>query len=448
MSAKTAITNCDAAPIQGALSNSLRKFLKRNRWIGADNFFEKSDVRSVIDKVEKTAVANKINVQTKRRNLSDYTAASTIVHCFDGWNFLARACDSFISGDSSTAFHLSYYAQLRATMSIMASNGISIFNRKHFYFDLTSGDIDFITKDTTHVVSSNLLTAWSNFQPALKRTLNIIQVRNFTLYEWLNHSPFNGSPQFASALLHTWMKQWSLDVTLEKDKELREQNSYRPRFESANIPSRQAVEHLIEIWRALEPSADFAYNLMDLHFLRLTLEAAFRANTSKKPFGLDYNQFVNTTLLNLNLQGDVPLRNFLTHLASPSDHIIFSSARRLQKTNQGTLRFFDDSLASICRAVIWLRIATGFTKSFVDTSGITKTELDSWWLGLNEKLGLTSDSNKIPSTDLFSDVENAINSIDLNSPILTNRFTLFQTYGSELSVLSQFQRAAFWGLAL
>lgn len=61
-------------------------------------------------------------------------AASVIVHCFDGWSYLGRALEAEMAGDPQTAVHLGYYAELRAAMSVLASDEIGVFRNKHAVF--------------------------------------------------------------------------------------------------------------------------------------------------------------------------------------------------------------------------------------------------------------------------------------------------------------------------
>ena len=55
--------------------------------------------------------------------IGEYIASSAPLHLADGWNYLSRAFDAACRGDRGAAYHLSYYAELRAAMSLLATEG-------------------------------------------------------------------------------------------------------------------------------------------------------------------------------------------------------------------------------------------------------------------------------------------------------------------------------------
>ena len=57
------------------------------------------------------------------RKLADYAAASIPLHLSDGWCLLARAAGAVTNGDWPNAIHLGYYAELRAAMALLATQG-------------------------------------------------------------------------------------------------------------------------------------------------------------------------------------------------------------------------------------------------------------------------------------------------------------------------------------
>ena len=67
--------------------------------------------------------------------IAEYVAASAPLHASDGWHYLARAFGAISHGDRNTAIHLAYYAELRAAMAILASEGIGVLNYVHVVVD-------------------------------------------------------------------------------------------------------------------------------------------------------------------------------------------------------------------------------------------------------------------------------------------------------------------------
>ncbi len=48
------------------------------------------------------------------------------LHAIDGWSYFSRSLSALLSGDPHAARHLAYYAELRASLSILASTGIGV----------------------------------------------------------------------------------------------------------------------------------------------------------------------------------------------------------------------------------------------------------------------------------------------------------------------------------
>jgi hypothetical protein len=56
----------------------------------------------------------------KDQHVVEALAAAAPNHCIDGWSYISRATSAFLAGDLHAARHLSYYVQLRASLSILA----------------------------------------------------------------------------------------------------------------------------------------------------------------------------------------------------------------------------------------------------------------------------------------------------------------------------------------
>src|ERR1700722_668599 len=94
----------------------LRRFTRGSMWIGKNNRYS----TDTIGKIKNDVRSNRINV----RNLSQYIVASCLLHSTDGWSYLGKAILALMRGDPHRSRHLAYYAELRAAMSILASEGI------------------------------------------------------------------------------------------------------------------------------------------------------------------------------------------------------------------------------------------------------------------------------------------------------------------------------------
>ena len=100
-----------------AVANRLRRW---GSWLGYRHTYNSNVVKKL---------GNKRDIDGPK--LGEYIACSAPLHLADGWNYLSRAFDAACRGDRSSAYHLAYYGELRATMSLLATEGIGIFNRRH-----------------------------------------------------------------------------------------------------------------------------------------------------------------------------------------------------------------------------------------------------------------------------------------------------------------------------
>src|SRR5262249_16005771 len=102
----------------------LAPFFEQSRWLGPRNRY----ASDVVSKIKEDNANNSLNA----KQLAQYIAASGFLHLVDGWSYLGRSVQSLLRGDPHRAIHLAYYGELRAAMSILATEGIGVFNRNHF----------------------------------------------------------------------------------------------------------------------------------------------------------------------------------------------------------------------------------------------------------------------------------------------------------------------------
>src|SRR5438067_355249 len=121
------IQSSSRAYVEKTLSG-LRRFAREFHWIGKSNAYS----GDIIEKIKMDSVAHRIR---NPRHLSQYISASCLLHCADGWSYLGKAIVLLLRGDPHRCRHLAYYAELRAAMSLLAADGIGIFNNTHFVFD-------------------------------------------------------------------------------------------------------------------------------------------------------------------------------------------------------------------------------------------------------------------------------------------------------------------------
>jgi len=348
---KNAIQNASSSSVQTAISDLKRNHFANFRWLGSRNRY-KTDTTGRIKQDTDPTSGRTVN----NKDLAEYVAVSAIFHCFDGWAFLSRAIGSILDGDIHTAVHLAYYAELRAAIALLATEGIGIFDRTHFWFD-NSGNHNTL-KDGTHAIVWKIIKEWGNTPSKNLRLLELLQVENRNFTEWLGAAHYGSRPTMA-ALAQNWLRTWSLDLEiLGEDRVIRNEVSYRPTNISslARINRVDALEEILEYWRAYEPSASGKLRLLDLHLLQRALRKIYYARTGEYAGTSKYERFIDATLGNLGITHNTSLRNFLLRDRAMVNHPLLATASLKGKLATGIIR----PMPVIARSMLLLRITTLF----------------------------------------------------------------------------------------
>ncbi len=190
----------------------LRHFAKTSRWVGERNWY-------VIDTKKKIAFESKAGALKRPRQLSQYIAASCLLHCTDGWSYLGKAISSLLRGDPHRARHLAYYAELRAAMSLLATTGVGVFDRYHFVIDAPNSVAALRAQSSTHVFVWDCLEYWCAQPMSGDLFASIVRPNGRTLDDWL--APLGGG-SVAAPQAKEWFLQWGMDLQLPtEDREAR-----------------------------------------------------------------------------------------------------------------------------------------------------------------------------------------------------------------------------------
>ena len=192
------------------------------------------------------------------QQILDVLAATGPSHCLDGWTFLSRALAALLSGDTHTARHLAYYAQLRAALSLLHCHGIGIFNRVNFAVD-ASGTLYHIgtnrpTKSGpgTHAAAWDALQGWADQMATARIFLNSVKFRDVSLQDCIDAvwPSAVGSP-----LVSKVIEIWGVDLKRSAEEhESRNISSYCAHaFNAADSQLSSRLELVQSIWRGLEP---------------------------------------------------------------------------------------------------------------------------------------------------------------------------------------------------
>lgn len=421
--------------------------LPNDSWIGTTNRYGKDCIAALKGDANNPSLKND-------RHLGKYIAASTILHVADGWDILGRAMDSHIERNSDVARHLGYYAELRAAMSLLACEGVGIFSNSHF-----SLNKNFICdriprvdnqKPGTHEMTWVVIQHWSNLRRSTELLSKIIRVGGKSLHDWL--AVFNYGDVWWQLHGSKWLKNWGLDLKhLADDRDARNTSSYRPTRLSTKTVLNQEVtsQFLVNFWQGMEPSPE-AFEILDRHLLRITLEQGFKATSGDDPLGNDvFESQVERGLDGLGFSGSVKdeLKKFILRQIDPDNHLLISEAKQDDDINAER-----HHIQVLSRAVLLLRLATGAVVMHLRKSGISSGDLKFWWEKLGEDRGEWDVANPpLVLSDLWADIEDAVQEIEnweTNNISPRSFFDWRSQCRGALATLTTSERIIFWGLEL
>ncbi len=176
--------------MQDAFERVIKNFIPQKRWIGHRNFF-KFRTR------ERMNSLTPVTLSRKRQNqLEEYIASSIIVHSSDGWNNLSRSVESILNGDISSAIHFAYYAELRAVMSLLAFEGIGVFDKQHVWYDEMK-NFRLFKGFTTHSLADAVIRAWTKQLKKKDVLFDLVKVKNINLKDWIKENGLSTNSKYA-----------------------------------------------------------------------------------------------------------------------------------------------------------------------------------------------------------------------------------------------------------
>ena len=316
--------------------------------------------------------------------LTQYVAASAPAHVIDGWSILGRAVESALRGDTYAAIHFGYYAELRAAMSLLACEGIGIFDKAHPVVRGNGTTVRLPNADfrrpntqqyssrpaTTHAIIWPVLRHWSALQRSGDLLSQVVRPNAILLSEWLNAC---NAMTPARALGRRWLLAWGTDLSVfEGDRNARNLASYRPSgFRSPPaVPAERTVEFVEELWRLFEPSNGARFPRLEALLLRRALQSAH---------GAQVNQ---AAIENLGFAAGEAAQ-WVTFLADRNEPIALTAA-----DNQLPIEDSDCHFGVISRAALLLFLATAATRRLLANGNYTSATLDFWWKARGVSHGL------------------------------------------------------------
>ena len=313
----------------------------------------------------------------------DILAATGPSHCLDGWTFLSRALAALLSGDTHTARHLAYYAQLRAALSLLHCHGIGIFNRVNFAVD-ASGTLYHIGINNpaksgpgTHIAAWAALRGWADQMGTAGAFLNSVKFRGVSLLDCIDAVwPSAGGGPLVSKVI----EEWGVDLKRSAEEhESRNISSYCAHaFNAADSQLSSRLDLIQSIWRGLEPDGGGGFPSLDRHLLRKFLELMELQQSKITP--QDKHWETAFPRLDPRVRAFVT-QDFLERVEEPTDLLVLSSANSKRP---------GDVHAMVCRALLLLRSATAVVRSaFVDAQfNLAADDLQNWFDTVGNQQGL------------------------------------------------------------
>jgi hypothetical protein len=420
----------------------LRPYFAGRSWLSATN-------RYAIDTTLRLETDTTSPQQIIGPDLAEYIAASSTLHSLDGWSFLGRAVDATLRGDPDTARHLGYYAELRAAMAILATEGLGVFSNRHFVVDATSQPSKIPSHRPTHKMVWELFDEWSKAPKAASLVGQIVTVSGIPLSSWVNYFGVGTGAAF-QPVAREWLTTWGLDVQqLSQDRDSRNESSYRPTgLRPLLLGSLDSFNAISDLWRVLEPSATGRFEIIDSFLFRKCVEAIFASVTGNQPQAAskNYSRQVKSMLANASPNSDMrSLRDFLNRRLKRGDPLVLKLAR-----SKDPVTHSKHHLQVISRAALLLRIASGACANLLKNGGTPFADMNFWWFELGEARGYWErKSRPADVTDLWADIEQALDHLKSKHPAIPNRATLQrrrQEFVGEIAVLGECERIGLWGI--
>lgn len=196
----------------------LRRYRDAGRWLAKRNVYRADTINRIR--------ADRNNSQINGKHLAEYISASTMLHMADGWGFLGRAMQAHLIGDYPVARHLSYYAELRAAMSILACNGVGVFSGWNYVVTGPRQVVEVPCCSGTHKFTWSALHWWAHSQGSWKQIGDSVRPYGIPVSNWLSLAAGYSA---WGAVASDWVTSLGLDIQrVADDQESRNIASYRP----------------------------------------------------------------------------------------------------------------------------------------------------------------------------------------------------------------------------
>jgi hypothetical protein len=374
--------------------------------------------------------------------LGHYIAISSLLHALDGSRYLGRALYCHVIRDSHSARHLAFYAELRAAMSLLASEGVGVFNRRHYVVN-NDGKLVQSVDRPTHVYAWEALREWSTDGRAARLLARIIQLNGVPLDDLLQ-AAFPGAS--LSSLATFWFKRWGIDLEiLAQEKTWRNQSSYRP-TELHVDPTRstaQIIEDVRGLWSPFEPTGSGRLDPLDYHLLRIAFEYQARLTGIRKRdarYSLRASEVAKRAGMTGREAGLLSAFLMRDQAGTSEDLSIIKSAKLRPDKRSG----YADPFSMVCRAALLLRLALGSALMVLNGS-VSRTVAREWIQGWGFRCQALSTPAIGDVSIVWSELSDSLAALDKEEERANSR-NLYAIAPEHLTRLGQCERIALWAL--
>lgn len=423
--------------------SALAPTLNSKRWLSPRNRYAGDVVERINDDVTTGS-------KHRPRQLAQYISASSALHAMDGWSYLGRSLSALLRGDPHRSIHLGYYAELRAVMSILAAEGVGIFDKRHFVIDGPDSVAPIHGKLGTHQFTWDVFELWASDSRSGNLFTSVIASRGTTLDQWFANS---GGAATLFPLAKQWFLQWGMDISLPlKDRRARNESSYRPDGigRTWTLNADETLQAAKEVWRSLEPTPRSPFEQIDWHILRIATEKLFYATTgsshrsAKKAYGAYVEGLISAR--GFDAATAQLSRDFILRRHSAKDLEILALSR-LQPSHPTK-----GHLAVLARAALLLRVASGSVRTLLGNANLKPEAIAFWLTGIGGCRGLWDVAKDgTDYMDLWADVQAALEDIAAFEDMIAVGERTFFKFGSQIASpilgLGACERIALWSLS-
>lgn len=360
-----------------------------------------------------------------------YLASSVFVHNGDAWSFFGRAIDALVHGDLPTAVHLTYYAELRAALSLLASEGIFVGNSANFVVT-NAAEVKLIHKAGTHDAAWQCLEAWNEGDRSGDLLSQILKPANQPFNAWVDSMPAGGVRPVIESLLN----QMKFDLQhFASDRSRRNAASYHPsRISVDDLDVAQACALVDDLWAVLEPDSVGAFTRMDEELVWRILAETYTGRSGKAAAGPGWESW---------LEGSIPASQLNTALherMKAGDRSPLEAVFHNDLDEKAASKFVSNMMF---RTVVLLRLSTGSARLLLAEAGLSTAMVERWATSLSEAKGLWAPGDR-PTTplDLWADTRDALDALAFADS--TSPYSLLHTAGRDLPILGQTERIVAW----